>query len=109
MDVEECSEYKNVGSEYADWLDIVEGRVCACKGGFVGDGGGCLSEQCLDGRCGTHDAYLPTPGGNSYFCACVPAFRVEGGVCVRVDECVDPDLNRCRVNQKCVSLENGYR
>nr|XP_033819400.1 uromodulin-like [Geotrypetes seraphini] len=84
-------------------------RECSCKDGFIGDGFTCSdidecayswSNNCSSGYC------VNTIG--SYDCRCPTGYtKVSGHLCIDIDECSRPDLNRCHPQAICTNY-NGY-
>nr|XP_033770147.1 uromodulin-like [Geotrypetes seraphini] len=84
-------------------------QECSCKDGFIGDGFTCSdidecayswSNNCSAGYC------VNTIG--SYDCRCPTGYTmVSRHLCIDIDECSRPDLNRCHPQAICTNY-NGY-
>ncbi|KAG8433121.1 hypothetical protein GDO86_017420, partial [Hymenochirus boettgeri] len=88
-------------------LDRLE---CSCKDGFIGDGFSCSdidecayswSHNCSLGVC------VNTFG--SYYCKCPIGYtNGPGNTCVDIDECSNPDINKCHPLATCTNYIGSY-
>ncbi|XP_019630752.1 PREDICTED: kielin/chordin-like protein isoform X25 [Branchiostoma belcheri] len=105
MDINECTEgrprcHHQCQNTYGSYK-------CTCRPGFrlLEDGSTCADiDECAvtSGIC--QGACVNTIG--SYQCACPQGYNMEGGRCVDIDECRQPDRGRCE--QTCMNNVGSY-
>ncbi|CAJ0962393.1 unnamed protein product, partial [Mesorhabditis belari] len=103
--------------------DETPGFSCQCKPGYFksvdrtrscGRGKHCLAETCMDVDecrntiCPEHSKCHNTDG--SYYCECEPGYKMENGVCCRVNYCNgEGGGHNCTRFEKCVLTENFFK
>ncbi|XP_035668270.1 kielin/chordin-like protein isoform X5 [Branchiostoma floridae] len=105
MDINECTEgrprcHHQCQNTYGSYK-------CTCRSGFrlLEDGSTCGDiDECAVTAGICQGACVNTIG--SYQCACPQGYNMEGGRCVDVDECRQPDRGRCE--QMCVNNVGSY-
>ena len=120
--VDECREERQTCSPQAECRDLEDGYTCECRDGFI-DRSPNLAVQ--PGRvCGppetcpsTHDcssaAICEPLGGDQFHCSCIQGYEdqspagMQGRICTRVRNCVDPKLNNCSRNAICYDERSG--
>ncbi|XP_078424633.1 uncharacterized protein LOC144696780 [Cetorhinus maximus] len=84
---------------------------CVCKAGHTGDGRNCTDvDECLQNNGGCSQRCVNTVG--SYQCRCHPGYTLRPGsrtTCTDVNECVNPEMNRCDPNAHCLNSNGSYR
>jgi peptidoglycan/xylan/chitin deacetylase (PgdA/CDA1 family) len=106
--VDPCS-VDNVCSPNATCEAVGGATMCACKGGFTGDGFTCANvNECAAQTpvCGANATCTDTPG--SFTCACNGGYVADGsGACVDVDECAT-GTDTCDVNATCTNTPGSF-
>lgn len=103
QDIDECAELTSGCSQTC--TNTVGSFTCSCREGYSGPNCDAV-KPCGKNQC----AYKCAVIDDKQTCSCMSGFMInsDGVTCTDINECSNPDLNRCSVKSKCNNTVGGY-
>lgn len=85
-------------------LDCGPGQFCNAASGECSPNEGEDQTPCQnDNQCGDHEACVHQELGGGSYCQCAFGYQGNPGNCTDIDECADPNLHACSIDETCMN------
>uniref|UniRef100_A0A1I7STZ4 EGF-like domain protein n=1 Tax=Bursaphelenchus xylophilus TaxID=6326 RepID=A0A1I7STZ4_BURXY len=117
IEIDECNERNNtLCHPRASCINLQGNYTCQCDDGYIGDGYTCFEDafrHCNEKElkmtsCNEGHLCLINANGQENCEKCKSGYEMINGTCLDVNECINPDTNKCNINALCINTRGGY-